>query len=66
MTMNYEIVEEIIVSRMGMSLSPRAIRNLTNYAYNIITFTNKEKDIAACEVIINGICSAAILGWEEL
>lgn len=62
--MTYEEVYNAIVARMGQSVSSRCLDNLTRYAYNILRVTIiSPKD---CEIVINGICNAAVIGWEEL
>lgn len=64
---NWDTVEDSIAERLGGNPSYRLVRRLTGYAYNILQAMRwPAVDSATYELVVYGVCNAAVTGKEEL
>ena len=63
----WDTLEDSITTRLCGDPSLRLVQRLTGYAYNILAVMGwPEVDSAQYELVVNGVCNAAVTGKEEL
>lgn len=63
----WEIVEESVAQCLGGTPSYRLVRRLTGYVHNILRAAGwPAVDGVTYDLVVHGVCNAAITGKEEL
>ena len=63
----WDTIEDSIAGTLGGSPSYRLVRNLAAYAYNILDSMGwPAVDSVTYDLVVHGVCNAAIVGKEEL
>ena len=67
MAIPYDIIEDSIAERLGGNPSYRLVRRLAGYAYNIFAAMGwPAVDSLSYDLVVRGVCNAAITGSEEM
>ena len=63
----WDIIEDSIAKCLGGNPSYRLVRKLTGYVFNIFTAMGwPAVDSLSYDLVVRGVCNAAIVGSEEL